>query len=150
MEVSGQLHALAALPWGKSSSTHWIGGWMGLRGSGRYGEEKNLLPCRERNPGRPALARRYTDWAIPVSSAKERRPVKTKGMWYYIHSEFHLNRPDCKKETRHLMGNWNTIYWVHPRNKLEQLFLETTLCACLRENRKTLLYVMKLSTGAKW
>jgi hypothetical protein len=41
MEVSGQFHAPAALPPGKqtASGTHCIGGWSGLRRSGRYGEE---------------------------------------------------------------------------------------------------------------
>jgi len=30
MDVSGQLHALAALPPGeRAPSTHWIGGWVG-------------------------------------------------------------------------------------------------------------------------
>jgi hypothetical protein len=34
MEVSGQLHALAALPLGKEQLvSHWIGGWMGPRAS---------------------------------------------------------------------------------------------------------------------
>jgi hypothetical protein len=31
MEVSGQLHASAALPPGKATGTHWIGGWVGPR-----------------------------------------------------------------------------------------------------------------------
>jgi len=31
MEVSGQLHAPAALPPGKEPVTHWIGGWVGPR-----------------------------------------------------------------------------------------------------------------------
>jgi len=32
MEVSGQLHTLAALPQGKELlGTHWIGGWVGPR-----------------------------------------------------------------------------------------------------------------------
>jgi hypothetical protein len=32
MEVTGQLHALAALPTGKEPpGTHWIGGWVGPR-----------------------------------------------------------------------------------------------------------------------
>jgi len=31
MEVSGQLHALAALPPGESPGTHYIGGWVGPR-----------------------------------------------------------------------------------------------------------------------
>jgi hypothetical protein len=31
MEVSGQLHAQAALPTGKEPVSHWIGGWVGCR-----------------------------------------------------------------------------------------------------------------------
>jgi hypothetical protein len=31
MDMSGQLHAPAALPQGKGSGTHWIGGWVGPR-----------------------------------------------------------------------------------------------------------------------
>jgi hypothetical protein len=31
MEVSGRLHASAALPPGKKPCTHWIGGWVGRR-----------------------------------------------------------------------------------------------------------------------
>jgi hypothetical protein len=33
MEVSGQLHASAALPPGKDASTHWMEGWVGPRAS---------------------------------------------------------------------------------------------------------------------
>jgi hypothetical protein len=33
MEVSGQLHAPAALPQGKEPGTHWIGGCVGPRAS---------------------------------------------------------------------------------------------------------------------
>jgi hypothetical protein len=32
-EVSGQLHAPAALPSGEPLSTHWQGGWVGPRAS---------------------------------------------------------------------------------------------------------------------
>jgi hypothetical protein len=31
MEVSGQLHALTALPGERAPGTHWIGGWVGPR-----------------------------------------------------------------------------------------------------------------------
>jgi hypothetical protein len=45
MEVSGQLHAQAALPpGGKPPGTHWIGGFVSLRaGMESYGVEKYLL-----------------------------------------------------------------------------------------------------------
>jgi hypothetical protein len=65
MEVSGQIHAPAALPPGKEhAGKHLIGGWVGLRaGLGAVECRKKIpCPCRESNPGRPA--RRYTDWAI--------------------------------------------------------------------------------------
>jgi hypothetical protein len=55
MEISGQLHAPAALHPG----THWMGGSQCR--SARCGEEKNVaLPGIEPGP----VARRYTDWAI--------------------------------------------------------------------------------------
>jgi hypothetical protein len=68
MEVSGQLHASPTLPQGKSP---WfpldrkMGGPQSR--SGRGGEEKNTQPSsgiKLWNPDRPAVAQRYTDWAI--------------------------------------------------------------------------------------
>jgi hypothetical protein len=65
MEVSGQLHASAALPTGKSPpSTHWIGGWVDPRVGLDAVEKRKILHCRESNPGRPD--RRCTDRAIPT------------------------------------------------------------------------------------
>jgi hypothetical protein len=66
MEVSGQLHALAALPPGKEP---WypldrrLGGSQSR--SGRGGEEKNSQPLPGIEPPiiQP-LAQRYTDWAF--------------------------------------------------------------------------------------
>jgi hypothetical protein len=40
MEVSGQLHAAAALPPG----IHWIGGWVGPRVGVDVGETRGILP----------------------------------------------------------------------------------------------------------
>jgi hypothetical protein len=57
MEVSGQLHALAALPPG----THWIGGWVGRTAGVETVEKRKIFRCREWNPD---WARRYNDWAI--------------------------------------------------------------------------------------
>jgi hypothetical protein len=58
MEVSGQLHAPAALPQGKSPCCpldRRLGGPQSR--SGRGGEEKNIFySCRESNPGRPATS----------------------------------------------------------------------------------------------
>jgi len=45
MEVSGQFHALAALPPGKAPGTHWIGGWMGPRAS-QDAVVKRKIPSR--------------------------------------------------------------------------------------------------------
>jgi hypothetical protein len=56
MELSGQLHALAALHPGKEpSGTHCIGGWVGPRAS-LDAVEKNL-----ELPGIEPVASRYTD-----------------------------------------------------------------------------------------
>jgi hypothetical protein len=55
MEVSGQLHAPAALPSGKDPSTHWIGRWVdSAAGLNEMAERKSLSPCRESKPGRLA------------------------------------------------------------------------------------------------
>jgi hypothetical protein len=50
MEVSGQLHAPAAL----LPVTHWIGDRVGLRAGMDTKNKKKSDPCRELNPGRPA------------------------------------------------------------------------------------------------
>jgi hypothetical protein len=51
MEMSGQLHAPAALPPRKTPRTHWIGGRVGPQSrSGRYGVEINLAPAGNRTP----------------------------------------------------------------------------------------------------
>jgi hypothetical protein len=62
LEVNCQFHVPVALPPGKR---RWyppdkkLGG-LQIR-SGPSGEERISCLCRESNPGRPALARRYTD-----------------------------------------------------------------------------------------
>jgi hypothetical protein len=43
---------------------YWILGWVGPRVRLDAVEKRNILRCRELNPGRPA--RCYTDWAIPT------------------------------------------------------------------------------------
>lgn len=50
MEVSGQLHALAALPPGNNPDTHWIGVWVGPKASLDV-LQKSLLACWDWNPG---------------------------------------------------------------------------------------------------
>jgi hypothetical protein len=55
MEVSGQLHVLAALPPGKDPLYQMDRSLDEPQGSsGRGGKEENSCPCRESNPGRPA------------------------------------------------------------------------------------------------
>jgi hypothetical protein len=68
MEASGQLHAPVALPPGKSLRYPLDRrlDWPQSR-SGRCGEEKNLAPVMIRTPDVQAIARHYTDWAIPTT-----------------------------------------------------------------------------------
>jgi hypothetical protein len=55
MEVSGQLHALAALPWRKSPWYPLNRRLGGLQNQSRCsGEEKKILHSRESNTGHPA------------------------------------------------------------------------------------------------
>jgi hypothetical protein len=69
LEVSGQLHAPAALPPGKSPGTHFICGWVDP-GAGLDDMEKCkffTLPGLELPPllvVQP-VASSYTDWAMP-------------------------------------------------------------------------------------
>jgi hypothetical protein len=66
MEVSGQLHAPAALsPREGVPGTHWIGGWVGPRAVlDAVVKRKIPSPCRESNPRTPIvqpIAQSYTD-----------------------------------------------------------------------------------------
>jgi hypothetical protein len=73
MEVSGQLHTLAALPPGKGCQLDRRLGGPQSR-SGRGGEEKNFQhsPGNEpRSSDRPPVASRYTDWAIAAHQYPE-------------------------------------------------------------------------------
>jgi hypothetical protein len=67
MEVIGQLHAPADSFLGKIIRYPLDSG-LGepQRRSGRYGEDKNLVPTGNRTPAVQPVARRYTDWAIQV------------------------------------------------------------------------------------
>jgi hypothetical protein len=52
MEVSGQLHAPAALlPMEGASDTHWIGGWVDPRVGMNSVEKRRIMHCRGWNPG---------------------------------------------------------------------------------------------------
>jgi hypothetical protein len=67
MEVSGELHAPAALLPGKEPpNTHWIGGWVGPRAIlDAVVKRKIPSPRRESDPRTPIIhfvAQLYTDW----------------------------------------------------------------------------------------
>jgi hypothetical protein len=69
MEVSGQLHALAALPpKERAPGTHWIGGLVGPRAVLDAVVKKEIpSPRQESNPRTPIVqpaAQSYTAWAI--------------------------------------------------------------------------------------
>jgi hypothetical protein len=52
MELSGRLHAPAALLPGRNLGTRWMGGWVGPRdGVDVFKEKKVSCPCRDSNPG---------------------------------------------------------------------------------------------------
>jgi hypothetical protein len=72
MEVSGQLHAPAALPPGKKPDTLWIGGWVGPRTVLEAVVKRKIpSPRRESIPRTPivqSVAQRYTGWAITAPS----------------------------------------------------------------------------------
>jgi hypothetical protein len=68
-ELSGQLHAPAALLWGKSPGTHWIEGCLDLRTGLDHLEKRKFftLPGLELDLSVvQVVASRYTDYAIPA------------------------------------------------------------------------------------
>jgi hypothetical protein len=69
MEVSGQLHAPAALPPGeRAPGTLWVEGWVGPGAIlDAVVKRKITSPHRESNPRTPIVqpvVQRYTDWGI--------------------------------------------------------------------------------------
>jgi hypothetical protein len=72
MEVSGQLHAPAALP----PANNWIGGWVSPRDElDAVGKRKISFRCLESNLSSSAIrhvARRYTDSAIPDNISRSK------------------------------------------------------------------------------
>jgi hypothetical protein len=73
MEVSGQLHALAALPpRERASGTHWIGDWVGPRAVLDAVVWRKIPSSRRKSNSRTPIAQpvaqRYTDWAIMAPS----------------------------------------------------------------------------------
>jgi hypothetical protein len=66
MELSGRLHAPAALLPGRNLGTRWIGGWVGPRdGVDVFREEKVSCPAEIRTPDCPA--RCYSVLLLPSS-----------------------------------------------------------------------------------
>jgi hypothetical protein len=62
MEVSGQLHAPAALPKERAPFAHCIGGWVGPRaGLDAVEKKKYLAPAENQTPTVQPVACRYTD-----------------------------------------------------------------------------------------
>jgi hypothetical protein len=56
-------------PGEKVPNSHWIRSWVEPT-VGLDAVEKNLLPCRESNPGRPVRIPHYIYWAIPALEKK--------------------------------------------------------------------------------
>jgi hypothetical protein len=50
MEVNGQFHALAILPWGKTPGTHSIGSWAGPKADFDDVQEGKILPLQVIKP----------------------------------------------------------------------------------------------------
>jgi hypothetical protein len=66
MEVSGQLHAPAALPPGiNSPGTYYIGDWVEPKAGLDAVDERKSCPAASRTPAFQPVACRYADWAIP-------------------------------------------------------------------------------------
>jgi hypothetical protein len=69
MDVSGQLHAPAALTPGKNPGIPWLGGRVGPSTGLDDVERRQILPLPElelRPLGRQARSRRYSDCAVPA------------------------------------------------------------------------------------
>jgi len=70
MDVSGQLHASAALSSGKHPlpGTHWRGSWVGHRACLDVMAKRNISLFRFGTEPRPSSphSSRYTDWAIQI------------------------------------------------------------------------------------
>jgi hypothetical protein len=80
MEVSGELHAPAALPPGERTFfTHSTGGWIGPKtGMDIMENRNNLCLCRESKPSRPALSMLLYGLKYPSSFVDVGRKVILK------------------------------------------------------------------------
>jgi len=93
MEMSDQLHAPAALPTEKASSTHWEGGWVDLRqGLNAVAKRKIPCPCQKSNPGRPdrSLVATHTELRV---------------LFTIVHKPFRFIHTFKEKRTIYLHGN---------------------------------------------
>jgi hypothetical protein len=84
MEVSGKLHPPP--PRERALGTRWVGGWVGPR-AGLDAVTKKPSFCREMNPGRTAVARRYTDWVISIPA----HAITFINHWYNPNSKCSLD-----------------------------------------------------------
>jgi hypothetical protein len=92
MEVSGQLHASAALPLGQSPGTHWIGAWVGPRAVLNAVVKRKILHCRESSSGISACSPSLYRLSYPHSLNKK--------FWEELIAYFPLIRhgPHTKKD----------------------------------------------------
>jgi hypothetical protein len=89
MNVSDQLHAMAALPQAKEPRCL-LGRWPGCpqSQSRRHGEEINFLPCEEWNPDCPArIPTYYTYRAIPAHTFLDKRADSSAGFFRILPKE---------------------------------------------------------------
>jgi hypothetical protein len=78
------------IPGERAPSTRWLRGWVGPRaGLHAVKNRKPSCPCRELNPGRPAVVRRYTDWVIAIPAQE----IPFIIHWYNPNSKFSLDCP---------------------------------------------------------
>jgi hypothetical protein len=86
MEVSGQLHAPAALPPGKEPLVlNWIGGWVGPIVSLVAVEKRKILHCRESDLGKQILITRHLNtgaiWKVTSSQLLKKQAMR-KNIYY--------------------------------------------------------------------
>jgi hypothetical protein len=51
--MNSQLHAPAALPWGKALSIHLVRGWVGTKAGLEAVDKSKIFPCQEWKPSPP-------------------------------------------------------------------------------------------------
>jgi hypothetical protein len=134
MEVSGQLHTLATLPWGKSLRhplDRRLGGPHGQ--SGCCGVEKNLLPLLGIEP-RPSNPQPI---AIPTELSQFPQTHGSEVECEFLH--LHLSVRMCNDDrllftTKSLWYNWSTksswaVHSFYNQREKEAMNISTTLCS---------------------